>query len=56
MVLPKLPDNSSTRDESSPNGPPRPDGATRRAPEDANSVVDKSKWNATEHFLAVLQK
>jgi hypothetical protein len=56
MVLPKLPDNSSTRKESSPNGPPRPDGATRRAPEDANSVVDISKWKTPEDFLAVLQK
>jgi hypothetical protein len=56
MVLPKLPDNSSTHDESSPNGPPRPNNTTRGAPEDASGVIDKSNWNTPEHFLAILQK
>jgi hypothetical protein len=56
VVLPKLPDNSFTRDESSPNGPPTPDDATHGAPEDASGVVDKSNWNTPEHFLAILQK
>jgi hypothetical protein len=56
MVLPKLPDNSSTRDESSPNGPPRPDDATSGAPDDASGVVDNSSRNTPEHFLAILQK
>jgi hypothetical protein len=56
MVLPKLPDNSSTRHESSPIGPPKHDDATRGAPKDASGVVDNSSRNTPEHSLAILQK